>query len=193
MSKATTPHFRVSYPKVFRPELNKLSKKEEFSVVALFPKGADLSVLKKAAQDACEKEWGADKTKWPPGLRSPFRDQGERIKAAIAEEKAPPAGYEDGAIYLNLKSKNKPGVVDQNVQDIIVESDFYAGCWARATVFAQAYAQAGNKGVSFYLQNVQKVKEGEPLGGKVAPQNDFAPIEGTASTGPVNSASDLFG
>lgn len=186
MANVMTPPFRVSYPNVFKAKFNKLSNKDEYSVVALFPKDADLSVMKAAAEAAVEEKWGKDKTKWPQKLKSPFRDQGER---ADEETGNLPNGYEKGAVFINLKSKQRPGVVDAQVNDIINEADFYAGCWARATVSCYAYDQAGNKGVAFGLTNLQKVKDGEPLGGRPRATDDFAPIAGAAKVG---SVSDLF-
>lgn len=184
MAKVVTPVFRASYPNVFKARKNDLNGKEEYSVVALFPKGTDLTVLKKAAQEAIEKKWGADKSKHPTNLRSPFRDQSEREKEGTL-----PAGYEKGAIFLNLKSTEKPGVVDQNVQPILDETEFYAGVFAKASVNAYAYDQKGNRGVSFGLSNIQKVKDGDALGGgRTRAQDDFAPIEGVE----MGSAENLF-
>lgn len=176
MANVMTPEFRASYPKVFKPEVNQLSKKTEYSVVALFKKGEDLSALKKAAEDALVEELGADKTKWPKNLKTPFRDQADKEKDGVM-----PAGHEKGAIFMTLKTQQKPGVVDANVQPIIDEADFYAGCYARATVRARYYDQAGNKGVAFYLQNIQKVKDGEPLSGRAAAESEFAPVAGSES------------
>lgn len=173
-----TPKFRVSYPKVFKPEINKLSKQPEYSLVALFPKGADLSKLKAAAKEAIIKKWGADPNKWPDNLRTPFRDQKERAKKLDDGRRVLPDGYEEGAIYINLKSKQKPGVVDQNVQPILDETEFYAGCYAVASLNAYAYDQAGNRGVAFGLNNIQKVADGDPFSGRPKPEDDFAPIAG---------------
>lgn len=167
-----TPEFRVSYPSVFRAKKNELSGKEEYSIVALFKKGEDLSALKAAANKAIEAKWGSDKSKWPKNLRSPFRDQGEKDGPQ----------YEEGAIFMNLKSAQKPGLVDAKVQDIIDETEFYSGCYARATVRAYVYDQAGNRGVSFGLQNIQKLRDGEPLGGsRVKASSEFAPVGGSSS------------
>lgn len=190
--KVTTPEFRVSYPKVFKPELNKLSKQEEYSLVALFPKGADLSKLKKACQQAVEEKWGKDSSKWPKNLRLPIKDQSETRVNAEGETVAN-AGHVNGAQYVNLKSKQRPGVVDRAVQPILSEADFYAGCYAIATVTVYAYDQAGNRGIAFGLQNIQKTREGEPLSGRMKAEQEFAPIEGAASDfGPVESSNDLF-
>lgn len=171
-----TPIFRVSYPNVFTPKKNDLNGKDEYSVVALFEKGANITGLKKAAQEALIKKFGADKTKWPAVLKTPFRDQAERVKN-VDGKMILPAAHVAGAVFMNLKSKDRPAVVDQNVEDIIDQSQFYAGCYARASVRAYAYDMKGNRGVAFGLQNIQKVKDGEPLSGRAKPEDEFAPVE----------------
>lgn len=163
-TQVLTPEFRVSYPKVFKPERNDLNGRDEYSLVALFPKGADLSKLKAACKAACEKKWGADPKKWPKNLRDPFRDQGEREKEDDDGNKYMPDGYVKGAVCINLKSTKRPGLVDAQLQDIIDDSDFYGGCYARAQVNAAAYDQKGNTGVSLYVNHIQKLRDGESFG-----------------------------
>lgn len=183
-----TPTFRVSFPNVFKPKKNDLNGKDEYSIVALFPKGTDLKTLEAEAKRAVVKKWGPDSSKWPKPLKSPFRKHEEREKEGVL-----PAGLEEGGIFINLKSMQKPGVVDQNVQPIIEEGEFYAGCFAKASVRAYAYDQKGNRGVAFGLGNIQKVKDGDPLGGRTRPQDDFAAIEGaTSSDNSDGSAEGLF-
>ncbi len=201
MQPLITPEFRVSYPKIFKPELNKLSNKMEYSLVALFPLGADLSRLKAAAKAALTEKWGADQTKWPKNLKLPFRDQGERIvmdketnQPKIGKDGQPllQPGHVSGAVFLNLKSQQKPGVVDQQVQPIIDDTQFYGGCYAMANISCYAYDQAGNRGVGFGLSNVQKTRDGEAFGGRTRPEDAFKPVavpEGEAATG---SATDVF-
>lgn len=198
MSKSIiTPEFRVSYPKVFKPEPNKLKNNElEYSVTALFPKGADLTALKKAAQEAAIEKFGEPRAKLLASqgkLRLPFRDQGEKAKIdeATGKEMLPPA-HEKGAIFLILRTKQKPGVVDQNVQDIMDSTQFYGGCYANASLTVYAYERGGNTGVNFGLKNIQKTRDGEALGGgKTKPQDDFAPIEGVGG-GQAADAGSLF-
>lgn len=199
--KAMTPEFRMSYPKLFKAEKNELNGKMEYSVVAIFPKGADLSKLKKAAADACVKKWGADKSKWPQpnpatgqgGVRSPFRDQAERGKKDDATGKITlPPGFEAGAIFINLKSEQAPQIVDEQVQPVIDTAKIYAGCWAIASVNAYAYSFKGNSGVAFGLGNVQRVRDGDHLGGgRTRAVDDFAPIAG-AQDAVATDATDLF-
>jgi hypothetical protein len=184
MATITTPEFRVSYPNVFKAKKNIMSGKDEFSMVALFPKNADLSKLKAAAEAAIVQEFGADKAKWPKKLRSPFRDQAEKEKDGQL-----PMGHEAGAIFLNLKSMQRPGVVGPDVQPIMDESQVYAGCFGRAAISVYCYNQAGNVGVAFGLQHFQKTKDGEPLGGRVRVEDAFQPVEGSGG----GTAGDLFG
>jgi hypothetical protein len=174
MSNIVTPEFRVSFPHVFAPqEPMQPGGDSKYSIVMLFPKDADLSQLKAAANEALAREFGEDKKKWPKGLRNPFRDQGEKEKDGVL-----PEGYEAGAIFITATSKQKPGVVDANVQPILDSSQIYAGCYARASVRAYAYNKAGNAGVSFGLQNVQKTRDGESLTGRLKPEDEFKPVEG---------------
>lgn len=175
---AVTPIFRVSYPNVFKARFNSLSKKDEFSVQALYPKGADLSALKTAAAEACVKKWGEDQKKWPLNLKNPFRDQGDRAKEGVL-----PDGYEAGSIYMTYKSDSRPAIRDAANQAYITESSkFYAGCYARASVFALAYDVNGGRGVTFLLNHLQFAKDGEPFSGRPNVEEAFAPIEGAGET-----------
>ena len=123
-------------------------------------------------------------------MKSPFRLQEERAKE-VDGKRVLPAGHEEGAIFMNLRSTQRPGVVDQNVQDILDESQFYAGCIARASINAYAYDQKGNRGVAFGLANIQKVRDGEPLGNRTKPEQDFAPVPMEAKPAGASST-DIF-
>lgn len=200
MAKELTPEFRVGFPAVFKPRKNEQNGQMEYSVQALFPKGADLSKLKAVAKQACIEKWGEDPKRWPEPLKNPFRKQEELTKKdsnkkVIYGKDGKPVlreGAVEGAIFCNFKSKQRPAVVDEQVQLILDESQFYAGCYARATVNAKAYDTAGNRGVSLYLQNVQKTRDGESLGGRSKPEEDFEPIAGAAEEVGVHTAGDLF-
>lgn len=180
-----TPKFRVSYPSIFKPQKNDLNGKMEYSLEALFEPGADLSALKAAAKAAVEKKWGKDQSAWPQNLRLPFRDQAEK-KAKDKTTGKPTGELQPGCVagaqWMRFKSEQKPGLVDQNVQDIIDESEFYGGCWARATVNAFAYDQKGNRGVSFGLVNIQKMADGDPFGRvRTKAADDFGAVEGASA------------
>ena len=191
MSNVHTPEFRVAFPTVFTSKRNELSGNDEYSIVALFPKGANLDKLKTAAKEALIKKFGKDQSTWPKKLKTPFRDQGDREK--IKDGKATlPQGYVKGAIYLNLKSKDRPGLVDNQVQTIIDQSEFYGGCWAIATINAYAYDTAGNRGVSFGLGNIQKIRDDDHFGNRTKPEQDFKPVENTDAGDASASSEALF-
>lgn len=161
------PEFRVSFPHVFEKHSGFEGQEPKFSVVMLFSKKADLSALKRAVQNAAIEKWGP-KEKWPKNLRMPFRD---------GNEKSDLQGYKD-TIFISASSKQRPGVVDQRREPITEESEgFYAGCYARASLIAFAYDTAGNKGVSFSLQNLQKLRDGEKFSGRRSAEEDFDSVE----------------
>lgn len=186
--KITLPKFRVAYPKVFEPALNKLSNKMEYSLVALFPAGTNLGVVTNAIEELKAERWGKIKANWPVNIKNPVHKNEERKKVDEATGKASlPPGHDEGGFFINLRSEAnaqnpRPGVVDKNVQPIIEPTEFYAGCWAIATVNVFAYPKKGvtgvSPGVSIRLLNLQKVAEGDPLSGKSKAEDDFAPVAG---------------
>lgn len=171
-----TPLAILSYAYLFTPQkaMNE-GEKDKYSCVLVFlPEEQQtplFKALKKAAVDAAIEKWG-DKA---PGmirsgkLKMPFRDD--------AEEK----GYPEDSVFITVKNERKPGIVsifpdpdnDNKPLPITDPEKIYAGCIVRATVRAFAYDAKGNKGVSFGLNNIQKVKDGERLDGRKKAEDDF--------------------
>lgn len=188
--KVKTPKFRANYAFVFKTkavEKDDGSTKNVYSVLMAFEKGADLSALKNAAKEAL-KEKGMDPevvTKHPK-FKSPFKDQATMVD----DDGELRPGMVPGAIFVNASNEIRPLVVDANVQEIIDPRDFYSGCYAVASLEAWAYDNKFGKGVSFNLLGLQKVADGEPLGGQGlrASTEDFAPIEGAGESTGGNSA-----
>ncbi|BGI52474.1 MAG: DUF2815 family protein [Candidatus Hamiltonella defensa (Ceratovacuna japonica)] len=168
--KVVTGEVRGSYVNVFNTRLNDLSGKEEYSMMILIPKEDKETVahLKKAIKAAIDDKWGA---KCPANLRHPLRDGDSEadLPDTVAAGEEPYAGH----YFMNLKSFQKPGIVDVNVQPVIDESDFRSGDYCRVSINAYAYDQKGNKGVAFGLNNIQVLRKGQPLGGVSRAENDF--------------------
>lgn len=167
-----TPEFRAAFVGLFRataPRENPNGAKK-YSVRAVFDPSTDISELKKQAKLAAEEKWG---TNIPKTLRNPFR---------LNEELDNPIpGVADNAVVMTFSANEdrRPGLVDHNRADIIDDSQVYSGAYFRAQVRAYAYDQAGNKGVAFGLQNVQKLRDGEPLGsGRVPASKAFDAVPG---------------
>lgn len=49
----------------------------------------------------------------------------------------------------------------------------YSGCYARVSLNFYAFNSNGSKGIACGLGNIQKIKDGEPLGGRCSATDDF--------------------
>lgn len=165
--KVITPNFRAAFVGLFRataPKENPNGAKK-YSIRAVFPADAEMSEMKKQAGAAASEKWG---TNIPKNLRSPFRTNEELDN--------PIPGIPDDWVVMTFSATEdrRPGLVDSQLQDIIDEAEVYSGAWFRAQVRAYAYEASGNRGVSFGLENVQKLKDDEPLGrGKIPASKAF--------------------
>lgn len=115
----------------------------------------------------------------------------ERIKTPLRdgdEERSDDEAYKN-AYFINASCKTKPGVsvfkgtkiVDGKKQNIIEalddEDEMYSGCYVYASINFYAYNQKGNKGIAAGLNNVLKVADGEPLGGRISAEADFSDMD----------------
>lgn len=64
------------------------------------------------------------------------------------------------------------------MQPIIDRSEIYSGVYARVSISLYAFSVNGNKGVACGLGNIQKIRDGEPLGGHTNASNDFDAVDG---------------
>ncbi len=84
--------------------------------------------------------------------------------------------YHD-AYFVNANSLTPPQIVDENVAPILDRAQVYSGCFARVSLTFYAFNTNGNKGIACGLGNIQKTRDGEPLGGgHVSAQSDFGPM-----------------
>lgn len=171
-----TPEFRAGFVGLFKASAPKENPNgaKKFSMRAIFMPGTDLAQMKKEALAAATEKWGAN---IPKTMRSPFRRNDELDN--------PVPGIPDEAIVMTFSANEdrRPGLVDANLQDIIDDSQVYSGAWFRAQVRAFAYETSGNKGVSFGLQNVQKMRDDDPIGkGKMPASKAFEAVGGAAAT-----------
>lgn len=167
--RVMTPEFRVSYPHLF--EANAVGNSDpKYSITMLFPKSTDLSEVKKALKEAKLNAYGS-KENWPDDLLSPVSD-GDNPKHANRD------GYKGHwVVKASTRQGNKPGVVDQSGKIPITNpADLYAGCYARAIIFANPWEYMGKRGVSFILDHVQKIRDGKPFGGRKPAEQSFSPI-----------------
>ena len=82
-----------------------------------------------------------------------------------------------GHFFINANSTTPPQIVDRSVKPILDRGEVYSGCYARVSLNFFAFNSNGSKGVACGLGNIQKVRDGEPLGGKSKAEDDFSTIE----------------
>lgn len=196
MSTVLTPKFRASYVHVFKPRAIKPGDKAKFSLTACYDQDAvdgdasstpagSISVkeMKKIALDAAFEKFGNTDE-----VKKRIKSGKIRMPFITPEEDEVGTTYPEGTVlvmrYGTPDDSTKPGVVDRyagkdgRAATIEDPADFYSGCYARASVGVYAYDRPDSKGVTFMLNNVQKLGDGEPLaGGPRSATSDFAALD----------------
>jgi hypothetical protein len=171
MKVITGPETRWSYANVWEARsINDGTPK--FSVSLIIPKSDTRTLNKiKAAIEAAYKE-GEAKLKGNgrsvpalSAIKTPLRD-GDL-------ERPDDEAYAD-SYFVNANSATAPGIVDANLDPILERSEVYSGVYGRASINFYAFNSNGNKGIACGLNNLQKIKDGESLGGKSRAEDDFA-------------------
>ena len=144
----------------------------KFSVSLIIPKSDTKTVtaVKNAIQAAYDEGQSKLKgnSKSVPALsaiKNPLRD-GDA-------ERPDDEAYKD-CYFINANSATAPGIVDAARNPIIEHSEVYSGVYGRASINFYAFNSNGNRGIACGLNNLQKISDGEPLGGKTRAEDDFA-------------------
>ena len=140
---------------------------ERYSVSVLIPKDDKETV--KAINDAIDAaieegiaKFGGKKPN-KAAIKLPLRDgDTEREDEAYA-----------GHWFINANSKTAPQIVDKAVKPILDRDEVYSGCYARVSLNFYAFNANGNRGIACGLGNIQKIRDGEPLGGRSSATDDF--------------------
>ena len=174
MKVITGKDTRWSYCNVWEPKaINGGTPK--FSVSLLIPKKDTVTVKKiKAAIEAAYRE-GEAKLKGngktvPPltAIKTPLRDGDAERPDDLAYA---------GHYFLNANSATAPGIVDADCQPILTRSEVYSGVYGRASISFYAFNSSGNRGIACGLNNLQKIRDGEPLGGRASAESDFSDFD----------------
>ena len=164
-TRVVTGEVRLSYAHVWEPNSIQ-GGKPKYSVSLIIPKADTTTAIEKAidaAIDAGTAKFGGKRPN-KAALKLPLRDgDTERDDEAYAN-----------SFFVNANSLTPPQVVDENVSPILDRSEVYSGCYARVSLSFYAFNTNGNKGVACGLGNIQKIRDGEPLGaGRVSAESDF--------------------
>lgn len=167
----TTGQVRLSFVHLFQPHASQPGQEPKYSTTILIPK-TDVATKQRidaAIQAAANKGVsGVWKGARPPQLKTPIWD-GDGVR-----QNGEPFGPEcKGHWVLTASSKQQQAVVDANLNPIINQSDVYSGMYARVNINFFPFSSNGNRGVGAGLGPVQKLSDGEPLGGRITAEMAF--------------------
>lgn len=175
-TRVITGKVRFSFVSVFEAKAFQEGLPPKYSVMLLIPK-SDVGTIKRirtaidaAAQKGLSTKFGG---KMPNVLQTTLKDADvdtDRDGTVFAEK----WDYTKGHYILNASTKNQPQIVDAQLNPIINPTEFYSGCYGRASINFFAFNNSGNKGISAGLNNLQKLEDGEPLGSFSTAEQDFA-------------------
>lgn len=177
-----TGKVRISYEHLFKPYSPNGNGEPKYSCTVLVPK-SDLATkqridaaVRAATEAGISKSWNGTR---PPMVAVPVHDgDGPRPSDGM------PFGEEcRGHWVFTASSKQPPQVVDLGLNPIINQSDVYSGMYARVSITFFPYNSNGKKGIGCGLNNVQKLEDGEPLGGRTNAADDFSEGYGAPSVG----------
>ena len=170
-TKVITGKVRLSYANIFEPKsINGSDPK--YSVSLIIPKDdtQQIEVIKQAIENAKERDKGKWNGKIPANLKLPLRD-GDLERP---EDEAYANSY-----FINANSTRPPAVVGTELDRAtgkairLGEDEVYSGCYARVSIDFYGFNAAGNKGIACGLGNIQKIADGEGLGGGSTAEEDF--------------------
>jgi hypothetical protein len=178
LKELVTDKVRLSFAHLFTPYAGKNGEEPKYSVTILVPK-TDITTKQRidaainaAVQEGISSKWNGVR---PPVISIPVHD-GDGVRPS---DGMPFSEDYRGHWVFSASSKQPPEIVDQSMQRIINQSEIYSGVYARVQVRFFSYASNGKKGIGCSLGPVQKLEDGEPLGGRVSAAAAFStPLAG---------------
>lgn len=166
-TKVITGIVRLSYANVHEPKsINGGTPK--YSVSLIIPKSdtKTITAINAAVDAAIEEGRGKFGGKIPnkAALKLPLRD---------GDIDRPDDEAYANSYFVNANSNSAPEIVDKALNPIMSRSEVYSGVYARVSVNFYAFNSNGNRGIACGLGNIQKIRDGEPLGGKTSAADDF--------------------
>ena len=169
-TKVVTGTVRLSFPALFEA-VSFEDGPAKYSVMLLIPKSEKTTIKKirdaeeQAKKNGVSSKWGG---KTPKEVKSIIKD-GDETADEFPERK--------DMWVMTVRSDRRPQVVDSKLNPIMDPSEIYSGVYGRVSINAYPYKYMGNTGVSFGLNNVQKVADGESLGGAARAEEDFTVLD----------------
>ena len=170
-TKVITGKVRFSYCNIFEPRANEDGGDPKYSVTLLIPKSDTATVdnIKKAIAEARDNFCKKNGASALPAKPNHTLHDGDGVR-----DSGDPYGPEcKGCYVITVSSKQKPVIVDSFRNEITDPAEVYSGCYGRAAINFYGYSRSGKKGISAGLLSIQKLSDGEPLGGERGNAEDF--------------------
>jgi hypothetical protein len=175
-TQVTTGKVRVSYEHLLKPFSNNPGDEPKFSATFLIFK-TDLATksridaaIQAAIAAGTASKWGGVRPPQPP---IPVHD-GDGVR-----QSGEPYGPEcKGCWVITASSRQQQEIVDTSLQPILEATEIYSGMYARVSLNFFAYNSNGKKGIGCGLGPVQKLADGEPLGGHMTAAEAFSSVSG---------------
>lgn len=171
-TKIVTGKVRFSYVQLFEAKATD-GGAPKYSVQLIIPKndtttlGKIKAAIAEARENFCKKN-GASAL--PQNPINPLHD-GDGMKPSTGEPYAPEC---KGCYVMSVScgEANKPVIVDAFGNQITDPAEVYSGCYGRASINFYGYSNK-KKGIGAGLLAIQKLSDGEPLGGSRGSADDF--------------------
>ncbi len=167
-NSCVTGKVRLSYVYLNKPKKNEAGE-DVWACQLLIPKTDKETLDKIKACIAAVKTNANAINKWggkvPGELKLPLRD-GDATADEFPERK--------GCWFTNCNAWQRVPVFNRDREEIMDPTEIYSGMYARVSLDFYAFNNSGNKGIAVALVGVQKLADGEALGGvRRDPGNDF--------------------
>ena len=171
-TKVVTGKVRFSFCNIFEPKAPNGGGDAKYSVTLLIPK-SDTTTLGKIKDAMAEARENFCKRNGASSL--PVKPNHTLHDGDGTRDSGDPYGPEcKGCYVITVSSKQKPVIVDAFRNEITDPGEVYSGCYGRVSVTFFAFNTNGNRGIACGLNNVQKIRDGEPLGGHISAEHEFA-------------------
>lgn len=166
-TRVVTRKVRLSYFNGWEPRSIEEGAEKKYGTAILIPKSDTETIdrIAKAVEHLKAEYKAKNGGKLPARFKTPLRD---------GDEERPDDEAYAGHYFLNATSRNKPGIVDRELQPITDQEKVYSGCYARVSMNFYLFDVSGNRGIAAGLENIQKLADGPALSGGSRPEDDFA-------------------
>lgn len=165
---------RLNFPHLWEPSTVKgaqnTEKKYSCSLIISKEDTETINKIDNAVNNAIAKGINVFNNKIPQNLNLPLKD-------GDIEKPDDETLYKSYYISAKSKATNKPNIVDIDRNPILNQSEIYSGCWVIANINFYAYNIGGNKGIACSLNDIMKVKDGEPLSSRPSAKEVFSSVD----------------